>query len=302
MNEIFFGPDNHRVPRKTFFKRLLWAAAGSCALGGLYAWKFEDHWLRIERRPMALPGLGKGLEGARLVHISDLHRGPLVLQRYLHRCIEIINRLDVDFVAITGDFVTMRSRYYIRRVANLLGNLKPKIATIACLGNHDYGVFHPNHKPRQKNLHEYMAEYLSRHNVKVLLNHCQTFRRKDSTLQFVGVEDFWSSRYDPELAFELAHRHRPTIALCHNPDPAGELAALGANWILSGHTHGTKTGRNKISEALRPVNNPHHYAGEYHLGDNRYLYVNRGLAYGRRVNLNARPEITVFTLHNAKKA
>ena len=36
--------------------------------------------------------------------------------------------------------------------------------------------------------------------------------------------------------------------------------------------------------------------------DGRYLYVNRGLGYARRMNLNGRPEITLFTLQPAETA
>ena len=48
MNEVLFAPYRDRF-KKSFFKRLLWTAASSCALGGLYGLRFEDHWLRIER-------------------------------------------------------------------------------------------------------------------------------------------------------------------------------------------------------------------------------------------------------------
>ena len=124
------------------------------------------------------------------------------------------------------------------------------------------------------------------------------FRRDGSVLQFVGLEDYWSRRYDPVLAFESARKRVPTVALVHNPDAAGEVADCGADWVLSGHTHGTapKTG-------LYNLVMPHHrsfYAGRYSLGGDRHLYVTRGIAYGRRRNINARPEITIFTLRDAQ--
>jgi hypothetical protein len=273
----------------------------------MYVWPLEDHWLRIERREMPLPGLGSGFDGATIAHISDLHRSPIVLERYLRRCVEKINSLEVDFVAITGDFIT-GSRFYARRVSRVLRHLRPKVATVACLGNHDYGVFHPNGKARlrqprhgRRHLADYLADYLSHEDIFVMLNETRTFSRGESKLQFVGLEDYWSTRYDPRLAFEMAQAGVPTIALCHNPDAAAEVAKLGAHWVLAGHTHGTDTqSKSKLlHRALIPAANRNLVGGQYELGEDRFLYVNRGLAYRTHTQLNSRPEITVFTLKNA---
>jgi hypothetical protein len=297
MNELLMAPAQQRWPRKGFFKRLAWTAAGSCALGGLYAWHFDRRWLRIERRTMPLPGLGEGFDGAKLAHLSDLHCSPIVLERYLRRCVEMVNSLEVDFVAITGDFITGRVPY-AKRIGRVLAHLSPRVATLACLGNHDYGILHPRGLGAVRGLADRLSEYLSHADVFVMMNEPRQFRRGDSVLQFVGVEDLWTPRYDPYLAFELADTSLPTIALCHNPDAADELIRHGAHWVLSGHTHGTPINQNAVRNALVPSQCRAYSAGHYRLegGD---LYVNRGLGYGRRVNINARPEITLFTLQSA---
>ncbi|MFA6134788.1 MAG: metallophosphoesterase [Phycisphaerae bacterium] len=298
MNEILFSPPHLRWPRRAFFKRLIWMAANSCALGGLYSWQFEKNWLRIERVDMPLPDLGEGFSGATIAHISDIHCSPIVRERYLRQCVEVINALEVDFVTITGDFIT-GPRPYARRVARILGALTPKVAVLACLGNHDYGVLHPNGMGGSRELADRVVEELSAADIFVMMNEARLFHRGESTLQFVGVEDFWTPRYNPYLAFDLAYSHLPTIALCHNPDAAIELAEHGADWVLAGHTHGTQIPERKISDLLMPTTNKHFSAGQYSLAPDQYLYVNRGLGYGRRRNLNSRPEITLFTLREA---
>lgn len=295
MNEIYFAPYVDRF-KKSFFKRLLWTAAGSCALGGLYAWRFEDHWLRIERREMPLDGLGIGFDGATVAHISDLHCSPIVLERYLRQCVDTINAMGVDFVVITGDFITGH-KHYARRVARVLKGLRPKIATLAVLGNHDYGIFHPRGIGGTRGLAEYLTRELSDANISVVLNETRTFHRNGSSVQFVGVEDFWSPRYNPYAAFAKAASGSPIVALCHNPDAAVQLAHCGAQWVLAGHTHGTG-----LPNAVLPADNSHFIAGEYDLGNGRALYVNRGLGYGRRIRLNSRPEITLFTMRARKAA
>jgi len=298
MNDILTTPRYQRWPRRGFFKRLLWGAARKLALGGLYAWGLEEHWLKIERRDMVLSGLGEGLSGSTLVHISDLHCSPIVLERYLNHCVEAVNALEPDFVAITGDMIT-GPKLYARRVARVLRRLDPRIATVACLGNHDYGIFHPAGLGGNRGLSQYVAHELACADVFVMMNESRVFHRDGAPIQFVGVEDFWSDRYDPCQAFEMAGDGMPTIALCHNPDAAWHVAYWGADWVLSGHTHGSGKTHTRVRDLVFPAAHKDFLAGEYSLGGGKYLYVNRGLGYARRMNLNARPEITLFTLRRA---
>lgn len=294
MNEVLL-PHRHRWPRKPFFKKWLWTMAGSCALGGLYSWRFEDHWLRIERREMPLAGLGEGLEGLRLVHVSDLHCSLIVRERYLRQCVEAINAESPDFVAITGDFVT-GPKHYVRRAARVLSGLRPRVATVACLGNHDYGVVHPSGLGAIRGMADYVYQHLGHVDIFVMLNESRVFRHDGAAIQFVGLEDYWSDRWHPELAFETARPGLPTIVLCHNPDAAPRVARHGADWILAGHTHGRPRSGRRLRDAFAPTSLYGFDAGAYALPDGQSVYVNRGLGYGRRVNLNSRPEITVFTL------
>lgn len=297
MNEILLRRNWHRWLSKAFIKRLLWKAATPVALGGLYAWRIEDHWIRVERRNMPIANLGGGFEGCTIAQISDLHSSPIVLDRYLTQCIEHVNRLGPDFVVITGDMI-LGARAHARKVSRILANLSPGIATVACLGNHDYGIFHPRGRGGLSGLADYVTQELALSNIFVLRNQRRVFHRDGSAIQFVGVEDFWSGRYDPCLAFEEAQT-LPTIGLCHNPDGAWHMAYWGADWVLAGHTHGSDKTDTKIRDFFMPTAYKDFLAGEYSLGGGRYLYVNRGLSYARRMNLNARPEITLFTLRRA---
>ena len=294
MNDILFAARTEWTDRKLLLKRLFWTAAGSCALGGLYFGRVPNAWLRVTRLEMPLPALPPVFEGLRLVHISDLHASPIVLERYLRQCIEHVNDLAPDFVAITGDFVT-GGTHYAKRIARILGGLEARIARVACLGNHDYGIVHPRGHGHMRQLPGYLSRRLFDAGVHVLRNQHAIFRRAGHAIQFVGLEDLWSGLYDARAAFAEAHPHMPTIALSHNPDSAPDLIARGAHWVLSGHTHGSAAGENPVRDAVFPVAQKHFFAGHYPLPAG-HLYVNRGLSYARRLNLNKRPEITVFTL------
>jgi hypothetical protein len=297
MNDVVFAAPASDRGRFRRTKRLFWAAAGSCGLGGLYAGRISRSWLRFTRLEMPLPNLPKAFRGATLVHISDLHCSPIVLERYLREVIGHVNAERPDFVAITGDLVTGGTKY-AKRVAGLLSQLEARVARVACLGNHDFGICHPNGHGHRRQLPGYITRRLFDAGVHVLRNQHAIFRIGGEAIQFVGVDDLWSDRYDPVAAFAEAAGDMPTIALSHNPDTAHRLVDEGAHWVLSGHTHGNAAGENRLRDAVFPVQKKRFAAG-YYLLDGGHLYVNRGLSYARRLRLNRRPEITVFTLRCA---
>jgi predicted MPP superfamily phosphohydrolase len=118
-----------------------------------------------------------------------------------------------------------------------------------------------------------------------------------SGLQLAGVDDLWSNNFDAEKTLGQLESTRPTIALCHNPDGVDRPEWRGfRGWTLAGHTHGGQCKPPFLPPPILPVENRRYVAGEYDIGPDHRMYINRGLGYLRRVRFNARPEITVFTL------
>jgi predicted MPP superfamily phosphohydrolase len=280
MNEVIFSRDN----RRGAWDRMLALIFGANAP-------------MVEAVDMPIGGLGSAFVGKTIAHVADLHYGVQAGEGHLRRCVEAINALTPDYVAITGDFVTTAHRCFARRVAGILRRLAPNVATLACLGNHDYGLWHPAGRGAT-GMGTYLAGQLADAGVQVLLDETRTYCQGSSALQFVGVHDCWARQYRPERAFEGVIRPAPAICLCHNPDEAPRLARMGAQWILSGHTHGKSAGRTRLSDLLFPTAHKHFVSGQYPLSRGQ-LYVNRGLLQGRRDDANHRPEITLFTLRAA---
>lgn len=295
MNDVVFSSAAKASFTIGSVKRFLWDAASRVALGGLYIWEMENHWVLVQKMPMRLRGLGKAFDGATIAHISDLHLSPVVREGYLMRFVKAINELEVDFVAITGDMVT-GPRNYARRVAKVLSHLRPKVATLACLGNHDYGMWHPSGLGGIRGLAPYLSSHLVDAGVSLLNNDSHIFRRDGQILQFVGVEDLWSQQYDPATACRHLDVESPIVALVHNPDAAPDLAARGAQYVLAGHTHGKDTRRRLIRTLVLPSKQRQFVVGQYALGLNKFLYVNRGLGHSMRFQFDHRPEITIFQL------
>lgn len=283
-------------------KDMVWSLSSRLGLHGLCPMDIEDRWMMVSRQRIDLPSLGAEFEGTRVVHISDLHFSPLMRERHLERYVEIINDAEPDFVTITGDFITASARHYARRAGEVLRGLSPRIATLACLGNHDYGIWKPGLHQGVRGLASYLTGQLEKAGIVPLVNESQIYRRGNSTLQFVGLADLWASDCSMPRAFASIAPARPVIALSHNPDSACRLADGGADLVLSGHTHGRAIGTSPIQSYLFPVEYRRFVAGHYPLGEGRHLYVNRGVGHARRIGRDRRPEITLLTLRQAAPA
>ncbi len=280
------------MERRAFLARVTGLVGAGCGMAS-YAWGIEPHWTEVVRQDLPVAGLPSELRGRLLVQISDLHVGPVVDDDYLVACLQRVAALAPDILTLTGDFLSYRASRgetqfsQLRRVLRHLP--QGRLATVAVLGNHDYG-----RRWSQEAVARRVIQELERAGVRVLRNECALVKGLD----VVGVDDLWARRADPLRAFRL--RSGPAaVALCHNPDALDELRWDGyRGWILAGHTHGGQCKPPFLPPPILPVKNPRYAAGEVQLGDGRVLYVNRGLGHLSRVRFNARPEITAFTLRS----
>lgn len=276
--------------RRTF---LTTAATGTGAAIGTAAWArwVAPHALDFVERPLPIASLPPALRGATLVQLSDLHIGPVVDDDYLRTTFARTAALRPDIVAVTGDLLTHRtsrgeSQY--AQLRELLADIpRGRLATVAVLGNHDYGLAWQDHDVARR-----VQREAERAGVQVLRNEIATV----AGLDVVGVDEFWARAADPRGA--LARRtHDAALVLCHNPDALDALPwGDYRGWILSGHTHGGQCRLPFLAPPVLPVRNHRYAAGEVSLADGRRLYVNRGVGYTIPVRLNVPPEVTRFTL------
>ena len=288
--------ENQPPTRRRFLRKLVgWGAlagvTGAAGIG-LYAWRIEPHWVEEVRRDLPIAHLPSELEGKHLVQISDLHVGPVVDEAYIAGAVARACALQPDILAITGDFMTARGAEQIGKVCRVLQQLRPaRLATVAILGNHDYGAGWRNAAVADE-----LADMLSGLGIDVLRNAtCDV-----AGLTIAGLDDFWSPCFNPSGVLATLQPGRANLVLCHNPDAADAPIWTGyQGWILSGHTHGGQCKPPFLTPPVLPVNNHRYHAGAIDLCDGRRLYVNRALGYLRRVRFNARPEVTCFRLTRA---
>ena len=299
----------------------LGAGAAAAAAGtALYAWQVEPFWVEVVRRPMPLEHLPAELEGKTLLQISDVHVGPRVSSEYLIRSFSAARELAPDFVAFTGDFVSFRGSYEIRELARVLRAAPAgRLATVASLGNHDYG-----RNWRSVAVADDISRAASDAGIVVLRNDVRAI----AGLQFAGLADYWSPEFGPQHgmppkgalvapvpsrfaregtdaagALRLLARGTPTVVLSHNPDVLDLPIWEGVRgWVLAGHTHGGQVKPPFLPPPILPVRNRRYTAGAFDVGPGRTMYVNRGLAFLIQVRFNVRPELTLFTLQRAPAA
>lgn len=288
------SPLRSKTPVSLTRRQFLWrgtaAVIGSAGVASLYAWQIEPHWVEVVHRPLPIRNLPERLSGRRLIQISDLHVGPRVDDGYLISTLKQVRALEPDILVITGDFMTYRGRASFRQLSRVLDHLPHgQKATLAALGNHDYGF-----SWSQLRVADQLSRQLNDLGVTVLRNQ----RHSVEGLEFVGLEDYWSPRYSPRPILSSLDPNQPAIVLSHNPDSADDPVWAGyRGWILSGHTHGGQCRPPFLPAPILPVKNKRYSAGEIDLADGRRLYINRGLGHLIQVRFNVRPEITVFTLN-----
>jgi len=268
------------------------AALGAylAALGlALYGVFVRRRTVRVRTLDIPIPGLGEAFEGYRIAQLSDLHIGGLWPRARAWRWVERVNALDVDLVALTGDYVTHGTAFH-EDIAAVLSALRGRDGAVAVMGNHDYfGDGEP------------LVALLRARGVSVLRNERRPLERGGDALTLAGIDDTWSRRADVAAALDGLRAPHPLIVLAHDPQLFPELARRGAALVLAGHTHWGQVAVPFLAAryTLSRLSYRHH-AGLYRNGS-ATLYVSPGLGTtGPPVRLGAAPEITVFRLRRAE--
>jgi predicted MPP superfamily phosphohydrolase len=280
-----------RLNRRRFLAIAGAGAAGATAGVCLYTWRVEPHWLEIVRRPLPVRSLPSRLAGRTLVQISDVHVGTRVDDDYVLTTFRRVQALQPEIVVMTGDFISHHTGSPEQIRAVYAHFPKGRLATIAVLGNHDYGAAWSHPEVAQQ-----VVDIVQPLGLTVLRNEV----REIEGLQIAGLDDWWAKRFDPLQALRRLDSRRAALVLSHNPDTVDLPVWEGyEGWILSGHTHGGQCKPPFLPPPLLPVRNRRYTAGEFSLAGNRRLYVNRGVGHLTRVRFNVRPEVTLFELRPA---
>ena len=273
-------------------RRFLRVSLASTSIIGAYAWGVEPHWVEVVRRRLPIANLPADMVGRTIAQFSDLHIGPRVDDDYLRDTFANVARLRPDIVVMTGDFVSYRDAAQFGQMRHVVEAFPHgRLATLAILGNHDYG-----YGWSELAVADHVTEVATSSGITVLRNQ----PRVVNGLQILGLDDYWSPRFDPASVIANRDRTTATLVLCHNPDAVDrDVWSDYDGWILGGHTHGGQCKPPFLPPPIVPVRNKRYTAGAIALTGGRTLYINRGLGHLLRVRFNVRPEVTLFELARA---
>lgn len=232
--------------------------------------------------------------------MSDIHIGNIAMdQKRLSQIVAETNALAPDLIVIAGDFVVGHSPSGTNeRAAELtapLANLRPRIGTIAVLGNHDYWT---NRKS--------ISAALSRAGITVLDNQA----KRAGPIVIAGVGDAFSGH--DRLIQTLAAARRlsgPLVVLTHSPDLSPRLPS-DVHLVLAGHTHcgqvvlpgGWSPSIGSFRARGKRLYNPRYRCGLV-LDPGRTVVVTGGVGSGTAlIRFGAAPDIWLITLGPARVA
>jgi predicted MPP superfamily phosphohydrolase len=272
---------------KTQMKRAL---AGLGTLGAAlaaYAVLVEPRWLQVTRTRIHVRGLHPGLEGFRLVLLTDLHAGEGTPLSLIRRACRLAAAEQPQLVALTGDLAADDAASF-EPVLATLDALAPPLGIFTVPGNHDHTV----------GIGRWHRDIDAHPGITNLSNRAVTLSVGGARLCVAGVDDH--SRGEPDLGVLPPPGERDfTLLLAHDPDQAEQVRRLGdaVDLVLSGHTHGGQV-RLPFVGALR---NPAERDDLYEEGLRRrpwtQVYISRGVGTVRLpIRFLCRPEVAVLTL------
>ena len=256
-----------------------------------YASQVEPRWLRVQRLTVRLPRLGRAFHGYRIAHLSDIHMGGGMTPGRLRAAVRVVNALQPDLVALTGDFIEADGRA-AAAVADALGALRARDGAVAVLGNHDY------HRAPGA-----VRRALAQASVVELSNAVHTLRRGADTLHIAGIDDVAAGRACLDTVLDALPPDGAAVLLAHEPDFADVSAATGRfDLQLSGHTHAGQVRLPLLGALVLPSYGRFYPAGRYQVGS-MTQYTSSGLGtIWPHLRFNARPEVALLTLHSPDSA
>ena len=182
----------------------------------------------------------------RVALLADMHMGVNTRYATIEDLVDIVKSSDVDYIIGGGDYFTSSyvGLFGADKYADLLAEMTADgTPAYMAYGNHD--VTEPLfcgfaiEKPKDVFRYQDMERFFKRINWQMLgdqaidVDGIQFFFRKDASKTGDGKNERMSVS---ELG-ESVENDRPLVVVQHEPEGYDQLATIGADLVLSGHTH-----------------------------------------------------------------
>lgn len=216
----------------------------------------------------------------RIAFIADLHIGIFDGKSRMQQIVDALNRLDVDVVAVGGDWTDERQRPLIELLAPIA---RSRHRVIAVLGNHDEGM------PGIRVVEELEAA-LKQLNVENIEGKVVDVKN----VRIAGIGDRFAKK---DVLPDFDPAKPPHVVLGHNPDSVDRLRETPIRLLLAGHTHGGQINLPILTEyILARFTDGQYKQGLYKRGENQ-VFVTAGLGtVGLPLRFFQPPAIDVINL------
>lgn len=302
------GSEGSGITRADFLTRA-GAVAGGVTLGAfVHGVTIGKYKYRVVDKDIASPRIGPGLDGVRIVQISDLHLGSFNGElEPVQKAVDMINQLEPDYILFTGDMVNELA-YEAEPFIPIFKSMKANYAKYSVFGNHDYAHYGDFTEEEERASISRLKEIHGEMGFRLLEDEHVVLQHGTDEMELLGVHNWgrgFFQKGDLGKAMSGSDANRFQILMSHDPTHFEEMVAgkTDIDLTLSGHTHGLQMGIEipAIGFKFSPIQFVYkRWAGLYSEGKQQ-LYVNRGfgfLAFPGRVGIF--PEITCFTLKSQK--
>ena len=267
------------------------------ALAVFWLW-WGNNTLSVEEYAFSSTRLPQGWDGARIVHLSDLH--GKAFGRDSARLLRAVEKAQPEVIVITGDIADERSG--TDGLAPLLEGLCALAPVYYVSGNHEWAAGMIGH----------LRGLFEESGVTYLRNGYVSLFRGGEEILLAGIEDpngYADQKTPQEVADTLRAEAGDAfwLLLAHrNNRFPGEYCRLGADLTLCGHGHGGiwrlpfTDGLISTTMEWFPSWTNGFYTCSCNECDSSTVFVSRGLGNSPRIpRLFNRPEVAVITLKNS---
>jgi predicted MPP superfamily phosphohydrolase len=235
---------------------------------------------------LRFPTLPAAFDGYRILHLTDTHLDNL--PELAPIAARLLDGLDIDLLAVTGDIVTRRNsppEQAVALLAQVLSGVAVRDRRLAVLGNHDSAA---------------TAEALEAAGFEVLLNQTVALERGGERIVVTGLDDVHAFYTDAARRALDDDAGDFRVALVHSAEMADHAGTAGIALYLCGHTHGGQICLPGGRPLLTMLKRCRHAARGLWREGATIGYTSRGLGIsGHPLRFNCPSEMTLFTLRRA---
>jgi predicted MPP superfamily phosphohydrolase len=282
------------INRRKFIRTVAAAGAGAIAADSIL---IEPNRPRLIRKEIALRRWPSRLDGFTVALLSDFHYDPLFSVHPIRRAVEIVNRLNPDIIALTGDFVSVpwfgsavNAAAHAEPCAEVLAKLRAPHGVWSVLGNHD-ALSDPDR----------VTNALKTVGIPTLSNKAIAIEKEGARFWLGGVDDVLGGNPDLPATLHGIPSDEAVVLMAHEPDYADYVAEYPIDLQLSGHTHGGQVRIPFMAPLYLPEMAKKYVWGQFKIRE-LTLYTSAGIGtVDIPVRWNCPPEVTLITLRSSLK-